>query len=26
VKKFEEKYSSTPDFIARAPGRVNIIG
>lgn len=26
IKKFELKYNSRPDFIARAPGRVNIIG
>ena len=26
VAKFEEKYGSKPQFLARAPGRVNIIG
>jgi galactokinase len=26
IHKFNETYSSKPDFIARAPGRVNIIG
>ena len=26
VVKFEEKYGSKPQFLARAPGRVNIIG
>lgn len=26
VNKFETQYKKKPDFIARAPGRVNIIG
>ena len=26
VAKFEERYARKPDFVARAPGRVNIIG
>lgn len=26
VLAFKDKYNSTPDFIARAPGRVDIVG
>ena len=26
LRRFQEKYGCEPDFVARAPGRVNIIG